>query len=890
MIEQAKKEYSSDEIASILDPTIKKWFFSKFKDFAPPQKFAVREIHSGKNVLISSPTGSGKTLSAFLAVINELFILARNDMLEDKVYCLYVSPLRALSNDIERNLNEPLREIYELAAAEGLKLPAIRVGKRTGDTPPAERARQLKQTPHVFITTPETSALVLNSPKLSEKFREVRWVIVDEVHALAENKRGTNLSLAIERLCYYIAHKPVRIGLSATIAPLEEVARFLVGYENGQERDCIIVDASWSKTTELSVLSPARDLIYTSAGELHNSLYTALDQLISAHKTTLIFTNTRSGTERVVHYLKEKFGEKYVQSIEAHHGSLAKELRLNVEERLKRGELKAVVCSTSLELGIDIGYIDLVILLGSPKSVTRALQRVGRSGHKLQDTVKGRFVVLDRDDLVECVVMTEAARRKFLDKVQMPKNCLDVLSQHLIGMSLEKRWKVDEAYELVRHAYPYCSLSYEDFLSVLRYLAGSHAELEIRNVYAKLWFDEDSQEFGKKGKLMRMIYYTNIGTIPEESSAQIFLVGDGEKKGNLIGSVDEDFLEDIKDGDRFVLGGRVYEFQFSRGMKGYVTAAYERLPTIPSWFSETLPLSYDLAQKINSFRFEMWQRFVKRVREEDIILWLKEKYGVDEKTAHALYGYFREQHLFLGIPTGNEIFIENYVDELERQNIIFHTLFGRRTNDALSRAYAYVISKKKKTNVRVAISDNGFVLIVPGEKRINPREIVEYVSDENIEELLRTALEGTELLKRRFRHVATRSLMILRSYKGRRKSVGRQQMSSHFLYHILKRVDPNFPVLKETYREILEDAMDIGHAKEVLKKIRENKARFVVCKARELPSPFAHNLVMQGTADVMMMESRKELLKLLHKQVLRQIGEENGAENGENGNGSGGRI
>lgn len=869
MIEQAKKEYGEKEIQSILDPTIKKWFFSNFKEFAPPQKFAVMEIHNGKNVLISSPTGSGKTLSAFLSIINELFILAKNNLLEDKVYCLYISPLRALSNDIQRNLEQPLKEIYEIVEKEGLKLPKIRVGKRTGDTPQSERAKQLKHIPHIFITTPESLAIILNSPKLAEKFNSLRWIIVDEIHALAENKRGTNLSLGVERLCSRLQQEPTRIGLSATIYPLEDVARFLVGCKNGKERDCLVVDISFLKKIDLSVITPAYDLIYTPVKDLHHNLYSTLDNLISAHKTTLIFTNTRAGTERVVHHLKEKFGKKYVENIEAHHGSLSKSIRFNVEERLKKGELKAVVCSTSLELGIDIGYIDLVILLGSPKSVTRALQRVGRSGHKLREAAVGKFVVLDRDDLVECVVMTYAARKRFLESVKIPENCLDVLTQHLIGMSIDKIWKIDDAYNVVRQSWPFRNLSREDFLSVLRYLAGTYANLEERNVYAKLWLDEDEQTFGKKGKLIRMIYYTNIGTIPDESMAQIFVNG---QRADFIGTVDESFMERLRKGDRFVLGGKVYEFEHARGMKGYVTAAYEKMPTIPSWVSETLPLSFDLAMQINSFRWEL-RELMKHAKRDDVVEHLMSKYDVDTKTAEAIYGYFDEQARFLSIPTANEIYIENYVDELKRQNIIFHALFGRRVNDALSRAYAYALSKKKKTNVRLAITDNGFILTVPGEKRISPKEIIELVDDRNIESLLKAALEGTELLRRRFRHVATRSLLVLRSYKGMRKSVGRQQMSSHFLYHILKKIDPNFPVIKETLREILEDAMDIKNAKEVLRKIREHKAHFVVCKQAELPSPFAHNLILQGEADAILMESRKELLKLLHKQVLRKIGE-----------------
>lgn len=867
MIEYAKKEYSDAQILGILEPTIKKWFLEEHKEFSPPQKFAVMEIHKGNNVLISSPTGTGKTLASFLSIINELFFLAKNNLLEDKVYCLYVSPLKALSNDLEKNLNEPLKKIYKMAKDSGIELPKIRVGKRTGDTSTSERQKQLKKPPHIFITTPESLAIILNSPRMSSKLYGLKWIIVDEVHALADNKRGVHLSLSLERLTNYVEEEPARIGLSATISPLDEVAKFLVGFKNGKGRDCLVVDVSYVKKTDLRVVSPAQDLIYTSSEELHHNLYSTLDNLISAHKTTLIFTNTRSATERVVHYLKDKFGDRYINDIEAHHGSLSKKVRIDVENKLKEGKLKAVVSSTSLELGIDIGYIDLVVLLGSPKSISRALQRIGRSGHKLHDEAKGVIVVLDRDDLVECIVLAKKSMERMLDNIQVSFNALDVLSQHLVGMSLEKKWKVQEAYELAKRAYCYHELPYRDFVSVLRYLAGHYEQLESRHVYAKLWLDENTDMFGRKGKMIRMIYYTNLGTIPDESAARIVTRSD-----DFIGSVDESFLERLKKRDRFVLGGKVYEFLYARGMKGYVMPAYDRLPTIPSWFSEMLPLSFDLALNINSFRFEM-QELLRKEKKLSIVEHLTKKYNLDEKTSLAVYNYFYEQFKYSKIPSSNEILVEDYIDELQRENLIFHTLFGRRTNDALSRAYAYVISKHKKCNVRVTISDNGFILTMPSYRRINMMDVIRFVHDDNIESLLRESLEGTELLKRRFRHVATRSFLVLRSYKGRQKTVGRQEMSSFILYHVLKKIDPDFPVIKETFREILEEAMDIRHAKLVLKKIKEHKAHFVVTEKTDLPSPFAHNLLLIGSTDAIMMENRKELLKLLHKQIMKKIGE-----------------
>ncbi len=866
-----EKSYSREEIESILDPMVKEWFFSRFKDFSPPQRYAIMEIHKQNNVLVSSPTGSGKTLAAFLSIINELVILARNKMLEDKIYCIYISPLRALSNDVERNLHNPLSEIYELARKRGVKLQEIRVAKRTGDTTSSEKARQLRKPPHILITTPESFTIALSSPKFSQLMAQTRYIIVDEVHSIAENKRGSLLSLALERLEAKAGRSFVRIGLSATIHPLEEVAKFLVGYDDdGNTRPCKIIDVSFEKNIDAEVLSPVKDLIYTPTEVMHNKLYELLDKLIESHRTILIFTNTRSGTERVVHHLKTKFKDKYAEVVEAHHSSLSREIRLDVERKLKEGKLKCVVSSTSLELGIDIGHIDLVVIIGSPKSVTRAIQRIGRSGHRLEDVAKGKIIVLDRDDLVECVVMAKNIRERKLDRIHIPKNTIDVLCQHLVGMSIERRWDAREAFRIIKGSYTFHELSWEDYIKVLRYLNGEYAELEERNVYAKLWFDEKTQELGRRGKMIRPIYYLNVGTIPEESYAKIY----SADKKTFIGMVEEEFLERLTKGDRFVLGGRVYEFLYSRGNKGYVKLVEDAKPTVPSWFSEQLPLSYELAQEIGKFRFEMRCLLESNADKNYIIRHLMEKYQVNRTTAEAIYHYFKEQYDYLFVPTHAEILVENYMDELGRQNIIFHTLVGRRANEALSRAYAYALSRYKRCNVRIMLNDNGFVLVLPRSVRVDVHLVTQLVTSENLEEMLRNALDGTEMLKRRFRHVATRGFLILRRYGKREKSVARQQINAEMLLRLIKRIDPNFPLLKETYREIMEDAMDIHTARQFLKDIESGKKRFVIKDSVELPSPFALNLVVLGSTDAVLMEDRRELIKLFHHQLMKRLGVE----------------
>ncbi|MEK6917265.1 MAG: helicase-related protein, partial [Nanoarchaeota archaeon] len=418
---------------------------------------------------------------------------------------------------------------------------------RTGDTTASTKAKMLKKPPHILITTPESFAIVLTSTKFREHLAKVEWVIVDEIHSLASNKRGVHLSLSLERLRNLTNF--TRIGLSATVAPLEEVAKFLVGKEAGEFRKCKIIDAQFIKKMDLKVLSPVPDIINTSHEKMHQGMYELIDNLIQAHRTTLIFTNTRSGTERVVYYLKTKFSEHYTEKpgeedtrslIGAHHGSLSTSHRIRIENQLKEGKLKAIVSSTSLELGIDIGYIDLVILLGSPKSVARALQRIGRSGHKLHDTAKGRIIVLDRDDLVECAVLLKSAIEKKIDKVSIPKNCLDVLAQQIYGIAIEDVYHIDKIYETVKRSYNYEELSREDFDSVISYLAGEHVSLEDRNVYAKIWIDKETGNVGRRGKLARMIYMTNIGTIPDESYITVKV---GEE---VVGKLDEGFLEKLK--------------------------------------------------------------------------------------------------------------------------------------------------------------------------------------------------------------------------------------------------------------------------------------------------------------------------------------------------------
>ncbi len=848
--------FSDGEVRKLLNPIVEEWFFSKFEKFSLTQLYGVKNIQDRKNILVSAPTGGTKTLTAFLSILNYLVELGLKNELEDKIYAVYCSPLKALSNDIFLNLIEPLREIKELVEKKGLKMQEIRVGLRTGDTDASERARMAKKVPYILVTTPESLSIVLTTSKFVDNLRAVEFVIVDEIHAMT-NKRGVYLSLTLERLCDISLIEPVRIGLSATISPLEEIAKFLVGNNRG----CLIADVKLVKEIEIGLDFPGENILEAESVENQRELYRLLDELIEKNRTTLIFTNTRSATERVVHYLDLHFPKKYVGLIGAHHSSMSKEQRFSIEDRLRKGELKIVCSSTSLELGIDIGSIDMVVLLRSPKSVSRALQRLGRSGHKLHDNPRGKFIVLDRDDLVECGILMKSMVEKKIDRTQIPKNCLDVLAQQIYGMAISRIWDAEEMLKVIRKSYCYSELGKRDFYDVVSYLAGDYA-LEHRHVYGKIWYDASNGQIGKKGKLARVIYMTNIGTIPDESFMNVEIQSPSYRKGELVGKIDEGFLERMKRGDIFVLGGQKYQYLYSRGMKVYVRGDISKNPTIPSWFSEMLPLSFDVALDIGRFRRLIKER-IKNKKES--VSFIKEFIYCDDKVADGIYDYFLEQFEFSEVPDDKLIVVEKF--KSDKEYLLFHSLYGRRVNDVLSRAYGYAAARLKHRDVEIGINDNGF--FIAGEE-LDEGKILKFVKSKDLSKILDEVIERTDVLKRRFRHCAARSLMILRNYKGRKKSAGRQQVHSEFLFSAVRKISNEFPILREARREVLEDLMDIDNALKVLEWIEDGKIKIRVIKT-EMVSPFGVNLFMQGRSDLIKMEDRAAFLKRMHELHLKVI-------------------
>ncbi|MFB6207131.1 MAG: ATP-dependent helicase, partial [Haloglomus sp.] len=928
------------DVLARLEPEVREWWVETFGAFipgnggffTPPQKEAIPLVDEGENALVCAPTGSGKTQSSFAAIYNDLFRRAKADDLENSVHCLYISPLKSLANDIHRNLAEPIDAITDKLATNDHDVD-LRHAIRHGDTSDSDRQAMLETTPHILNTTPETLAILLNSPKFKRKLETVEYVIVDEIHSLADNKRGTHLSVSLERLERMADGSPTRIGCSATVEPLSSMAEFLVGCEtpgdpdadrvtgedgpageDGQAddegtagdggrppefRDYEIVDARFVRDFDIELTCPTDDLIDTPPSAVNERFYDQLHEWIQDATNTLVFTNTRSGAERVLHNLRENYDGYDESNSGCHHGSLSKDERERVEELLKSGDVDVVTTSTSLELGIDMPYIDLVVQVGSPKSVAALLQRVGRAGHQLGETVTGRVVALDRDELVECTVMLKKAEEGFVDRVFVPENAQDVAAQQVYGMAINGPRPEREIREILRSAYPYRNFSDAEFEQLFRYLTAAYEGLEDRNVYAKVWRDTNDppggehhyEDFtpgtplvGKRGRMARVIYMTNIGTIPDSFTCDVFTRSGDE----WVGQLDEEYLDTLETGDVFVLGGSNYEYRYRRGSKVYVDPTSAR-PTVPSWFSERLPLSYDLGREILAFQCDLLDR-LERGGQPAVRQWLRE-FPLDEYSVRAVTRMFDEQIRYAGtesVATDDRLVVEEELDrESYERHYYVHSNYGRRFNDGFSRLLAYRCAQEASANVQVAVADHGFTLSMPLNRKVDVAGIVESIDPESARSDLRAALDGTDLLKRYFRINATRALMILKRYKGYEKSAAQQQVSSEMLLSFAEELD-DFAVIEETYREILEDKLNLAGIEEVLDEIQRGDVE-VVRHSVETPTPRAFGLATLMASDVVLAEDESAVLQEFHQRVLEEIdgGTATGGDNpGSERNGS----
>ena len=893
-------DIADGDVLDRLEPAVREWWADEFGRyvgqnggfFTPPQREAIPLVDDDTNALVCAPTGSGKTLASFTAILNDLFGRAREseDGLDNSVHCLYISPLKSLANDIHRNLTVPVEGIEARLDDRGDDVE-VRHAIRHGDTDTSERQRMLEETPHILNTTPETLAILLNAPKFREKLRSVEYVIVDEIHSLAENKRGTHLSVALERLEGLVDASPTRIGCSATVEPLDTMAEFLVGRDNtGAVRDYEIVDTRFVRDFDLQLECPTDDLIDTPRSTVQSGFYDRLHELIGAHNNTLVFTNTRSGAERVLENLRGRFDGYDDENSGCHHGSLSKERRTEVEEGLKDGSLDVVTTSTSLELGIDMPHLDLVIQVGSPKSVAALLQRVGRAGHSLGQVVEGRVIALDRDELIECAVMLGKAEAGFVDRVFVPENAQDVAAQHVYGMAINAIRREGELLRTLRRAYPYRNYTDDEWERLLKYLTADYDGMEDKNVYAKVWRDENDPpegdhhhpEFdvgapliGKRGRMARVIYMTNIGTIPDSFTCDVRM----RRSEEWVGQLDENYLDTLEKGDVFVLGGERFEYRYRRGSKVYVDRTSAQ-PTVPSWFSERLPLSYDLGREIAAFQRDLLDRLgaggTPAVRE-----WLR-TFPVDENSVRAITRLFDEQRRYAGtesVATDDRFVVEEVLDrEQYRRHFYVHSTYGRRFNDGLSRLVAARCARRSNANVQVAVADNGFSLSMPLNRKVDIGAVLRDLDPEAVRADLRDALDGTDLLQRYFRINATRALMILKRYKGYEKSAAEQQVSAEMLLSFAEELE-GFAVIDETYREIIEDKLNVAAIEDALTALGRGEIEVVTVEL-DSPTPRAFGLATLLASDVVLAEDESAVLQEFHERVLESIDGE-GDDSGE---------
>lgn len=907
----------------VLTPAVRGWVTDTFGVLTPPQAAAIPAIHAGEHVLISAPTGTGKTLAAFLAVLSELVASHQAGALGGGIQAVYVSPLRALGADVQRNLERPLAEIVERlgrssavpptamngaggppdvrvresaadapptararkrsgavaaggppdnifadiapdappkprarkrarAVAAEPEPPAIpiRVAARTGDSTPAERRKLVTDPPHVLVTTPESLAILLSTASMTEHFRSVRWIIIDEVHALAGGKRGVHLALSLERLAAAADHDPVRVGLSATVAPLDVVARWLCGV------DRVPRTVAWRapRDAQFTVQSALAGEVVPNPQRVQRAVTSAVAARVTTDRTTLVFTNTRGATERLAHRLRERFPES---DVAAHHSSLAREERVLVEERLREGSLRVVVTSTSLELGIDIGTVDEVVLVSSPRDVTRALQRIGRSGHRIDRHPRGRFIGTGVDDVLECLVVSDRCRAGELDPIRVPTAPLDVLAQQLVGMAAVARWRDDDAFALVRRASPYAELSRADFDAVLDYLADSSEAMADRRVYAKLVRDDGW--FEGRGKSVATIFYQNVGTIAGGASIRV------KPRGSPvpIGTVEEDFLEQLKPGDRFLLGGRVWAFMYAQGMTAFVAPAAGR-PSVPRWASEILPATPGVAWGVGVLRARLRDACILGGAEAVATL-LAERYAIDEDDARALADYVATQHALSPIPDPDEVLVERWIDP-EEPRIAVHAVaspLGRRANEALARALAWRLGRG---SVGLLVDDQAFALRVSSRAPWTDAVLARLFDPRHLREDVRAAVARSDLWGRRFRAVAGIGLMLVKNFQGRSKFIGAMQMNARRIWTVLERERPDFPLVRETYRTVLEDDLDIASGERWLEAARGR----VTLRALDGPPPFLFKLVAAGTTDSMLLEERDTFLRRLWEQAVER--------------------
>src|SRR5947199_34185 len=862
-------------------PVVQHWFTRRLGSPTEPQEQGWPRILAAEDTLISAPTGSGKTLAAFLACIDRLVRKALAGELRDRTEALYISPLKALGNDIQKNLEDPLREIMELAGAQGLLMPEIRAAVRTGDTLQPERRAMLKRPPHILVTTPESLYILLTAEKSRAILKDVETVIVDEIHAVADDKRGHHLPLSPERLDALVTaslperRAPVRIGLSATQKPIELVASFLGGAARPQPA---VVDIGHRRELDLAVEVPASELGPVATNEMWDEVYDRLAELARQHRSTLVFVNTRRLVERVSHHLAERLGE---EAVAAHHGSLSRKLRLAAEKKLKSGEARVLAATASLELGIDIGAVDLVCQIGSTRSIAGALQRIGRAGHWRGAVPKGRVFAMTRDELVECAALARAIRHGRLDQLQVPEAPLDVLAQQVVAACACEDWKEEDLFRLVRRAYPYRELARADFDAVLEVLSEGIAARRGR-YGAYLYRDRVNRRVrGRRGS--RLAAITSGGAIPDNALYSVVAM----PEGTTVGTVDEDFAVESMRGDVMLLGNTSWRIRRVESASGrlLVEDAHGAAPSVPFWRGEAPARTAELSAEVSELR-ETISALVPQVRgvsssappadaqslrppddpqsqgpspepaSAAATQWLKQECGLDDSGAEQLIAYIVAGRALLGaVPTQKTVVAERFFDEAGGMQLIIHAPFGGRINKAWGLALRKRFCRSFNFELQAAATEDGLNISLGEQHSFPLADVFRFLDVNSVGAVLEQAVLASPIFNNRWRWDASRALALLRFRNGQKVPLYLQRMQADDLLaavfpeaaacqenvvgdiHI-----PDHPLVREVMKDALTEAMDLDGLKRVLAGIADGS---IECRVADTPAPsvFSHGIL-----------------------------------------------
>ena len=871
-------------------PLVAEWFVQRFATPTEPQELGWPHILAGRTTLISAPTGSGKTLAAFLACIDRLVRKALAGDLSDRTEVLYVSPLKALGNDIQKNLEIPLGEILAMAGERGLLMPEIRTAVRTGDTLMPERRAMLKRPPHILVTTPESLYILLTADKSRAILRDVETVIVDEIHAVADDKRGAHLTLSLERLEALTYKTPMRIGLSATQKPIEEVAHFLTG----SRPDPVIVNIGHRRKLDMAVEVPSMPLGPVASNEMWDEVYNRLVTLVEQHRSTLVFVNTRRMAERVAHHLGERIGE---ENVAAHHGSLSRKLRLAAEKKLKEGQVRVLVATASLELGIDVGTVDLVVQINSPRAIAVTLQRVGRSGHWRGAVPKGRLFATTRDDLLECSALVRAIRQGDLDRLIIPESPLDVLAQQIVAACSAEEWGEEEMFALVRRAYPYRNLTRETFDSILEMLAEGIAARRGR--YGAYIHRDRVNGKLRARRGARLAAITSGGAIPDNSLYAVV----AEPDGLVVGTVDEDFAVESNRGDIMLLGNTSWMIRRVETNSGRVLVqdAHGAPPSVPFWRGEAPARTEELSDHIGTLRQKISEMLPHTspvgfsATQPDVaatVSWLKEECGLDDSGAEQIIEYILQGRAVLGaVPTQTTVIAERFFDEGGGMQLVIHAPFGGRINKAWGLALRKRFCVGFNFELQAAATDNGLNIALSEQHSFPLGDVFNFLQAATVQPILEQAAVDSPIFATRWRWDANRALALLRFQNGKKVPPQIQRMRSEDLLCAVfpdaaacfeniegDRKIPDHPLVGEVMKDVLTEAMDVEGLKSVLRGLADGRISCIAVDT-PVPSQFSHEILNANPyayLDDAPLEERRaravQMRRMLPESVLEEVG------------------